>query len=111
MSGNPEFFEVRNEFYKDASGGILVYDVSNRESFTDLDNWVDESRKFGIGDVPIFVCANKIDKKRVVQEAEGVNWAAANGYQHWETSANSGANVLDVFETLISTTLSRPPHG
>jgi DnaJ homolog subfamily C member 27 len=30
LSGHPDFFEIRNEFYKDSQGGILVYDVSNR---------------------------------------------------------------------------------
>ena len=44
MSGNPEFFEVRNEFYKDASGGLLVYDVSNRKSFESLQEWVVEAK-------------------------------------------------------------------
>jgi GTPase SAR1 family protein len=33
MSGSEAFFEVRNEFYKDASGALLVYDVSNKKSF------------------------------------------------------------------------------
>jgi GTPase SAR1 family protein len=30
LSGHPDFFEIRNEFYKDSQGGVLVYDVSNR---------------------------------------------------------------------------------
>jgi DnaJ family protein C protein 27 len=40
LSGHPEFFDVRNEFYKDAPGAILVYDVGSRRSFENLDTWL-----------------------------------------------------------------------
>lgn len=110
MSGSEAFFEVRNEFYKDASGAILVYDVSNKKTFDSLQGWLDEARKFGAAsDMPIIVCANKIDKRRVVQESEGLQFAAANGLQHWDTSASSGANCADVFDTLFQTIVERPP--
>ena len=110
MSGSEAFFEVRNEFYKDSSGAILVYDVSNKNSFDNLSNWVDEARKFGADpNMPILLCANKCDKRRVIPESEGVNFAAANGMHHWDTSASSGANVLDVFETLFKLIIERPP--
>jgi DnaJ family protein C protein 27 len=112
MSGQDAFFEVRNEFYKDASGAVLVYDVSNRTSFDNLQTWLDEARKYGAGnDIPIFVLANKVDKRRTVMEAEGVAFASANGLAHWETSASSGANCSDAFEGLFREIMSRPPVG
>jgi DnaJ family protein C protein 27 len=40
LSGHPEFFDVRNEFYKDTQGSLLVFDVGNRRSFEALDNWL-----------------------------------------------------------------------
>ena len=40
LSGHPEFFDVRNEFYKDAQGALLVYDVGVRRSFEALDGWL-----------------------------------------------------------------------
>ena len=106
MSGAEAFFEVRNEFYKDCSGAILVYDVGNRASFESLKSWLDEARKFGAEPgMPIVVCANKCDKRRAVPEQEGINFAVANGFAHMDTSALSGANVLDVFETLFTTVM------
>ena len=39
--------QVRNEFYKDAQGCVLVYDVTNRASFESLGNWMHESREYG----------------------------------------------------------------
>ena len=66
------------EFYKDAQGCLLVYDVTNRESFSECDSWLAEASKFGAnpGDIPIALCANKMDKtKRLISEEEGANFA------------------------------------
>ena len=149
MSGSEAFFEVRNEFYKDCSGAILVYDVTNKKSFDALTGWLEEARKVGerdrsarqranaqnqqkppwtptnttphhttlslqfgaSSDLPIILCANKVDKRRVVQEADGIQFAVANGLSHWDTSAQSGANVADVFDSLFTTVLQRPPYN
>jgi len=45
LAGGDEYFEVRNEFYKDAQGCMLVYDVNNRASFNALEAWINESNR------------------------------------------------------------------
>ncbi|OQS04236.1 cyclin-dependent kinase [Thraustotheca clavata] len=92
LSGQPEFLEVRNEFYKDTQGGILMYDVSSRRSFENLDLWLAEAAKYGGGQFPCVVCANKVDKPRVVNEAEGKAFAKARGFEYFETSASTGTS-------------------
>jgi DnaJ family protein C protein 27 len=81
LSGHSEFFEVRNEFYKDTQGCLLVYDVTDRKSFYHLDEWLAEATKYGASprEIPIALCANKIDKKKdqAVSEEEGREWANA----------------------------------
>jgi DnaJ homolog subfamily C member 27 len=47
LSGLPEFFEIRNEFYKETQGCMLVYDVASKESFLECDSWLSEAAKFG----------------------------------------------------------------
>ncbi len=103
LSGHSEFFEIRNEFYKDAQGCILVYDVSSRESFEDLDTWIAEASKFGANprEMPITVCANKVDKKRAVSEDEGRSFAMSRGFNYFETSAATGSNINEMFEMLF----------
>jgi DnaJ family protein C protein 27 len=109
LSGVPEFYEVRNEFYKDAQGGLLVYDVSMRESFENLDNWLAEAAKFGANyrEFPMAMCANKTDKKRVVSEEEGRKYASARGLGYFETSAQSGANINEMFDYLFRATVKK----
>jgi len=58
-------FQVRNEFYKDTQGAMLVYDVSNRESFEALDTWLAEMKQdignpADMDNITFVVCANKV---------------------------------------------------
>lgn len=103
LSGHPEFFEIRNEFYKDAQGCLLVYDVAARESFDECDAWLAEAAKFGANprEMPIALCANKIDKRRVVSEDEGRQFAHSRGLTYFEISASTGQNVPEMFDYLF----------
>ncbi|XP_066031129.1 dnaJ homolog subfamily C member 27 isoform X3 [Chamaea fasciata] len=64
MAGHPFFYEVRNEFYKDTQGVLLVYDVGSKESFDSLDSWLAEMKQElgphgSLDNVVCVVCANK----------------------------------------------------
>lgn len=103
LSGHPEFFDVRNEFYKDTQGVLLVYDVTQRHSFEALPGWVEEAKKFGVGsDTVWIVCANKVDRSsRVVEHGEGSEWAKGRGFKYYETSAKDGTNVEELFNYMF----------
>ncbi|KAM4785690.1 dnaJ homolog subfamily C member 27 isoform 2-T3 [Cyanocitta cristata] len=125
MAGHPFFYEVRNEFYKDTQGVILVYDVGSKESFDSLDSWLAEMKQElgphgNMENVVFVVCANKIDagKLRVVDESEGRLWAESRGFLYWETSAQSGEGIQEMFQTFYSAIVDlcenggkRPPGG
>lgn len=108
VSGHPEFFEVRNDFYKDTQGALLVFDVSSKKSFLALENWTRECERYGGNSFCTVVCANKIDvKKRAVSESEGRAWAQAKGFMYFETSAENGKNVNEMFDSVFKGVL----HG
>lgn len=111
LSGHPEFFEVRNEFYKDTQGALLVYDVSSRKSFQALDMWLKEAAKFSgnTAGITFVVCGNKSDKKRVVPESDGRQWADAHGFRFFETSAKSGESVNEMFDFLFTSVIESIP--
>ncbi|XP_064382978.1 dnaJ homolog subfamily C member 27-like isoform X2 [Halichondria panicea] len=113
MAGQSFFAEVRNEFYKDTQGVMLVYDVTNRSSFDALSDWLIEIRNnlpqpSDMDSVVFIVCANKVDLggKRKVDTSEGKLWAETKGFHYFETSAQSGEKVQDMFECLIHTVAS-----
>lgn len=109
MSGHALFDQIRNEFYKDTQGAILVFDVTDRNSFENLDNWINEIKEElknnseSIDNIVFVLCANKIDRgKRVVDEADARIWALSKGFHYFETSASSGAGINEMFETLLT---------
>ena len=104
MSGRQEFKEIRNEFYQNTSAAIFIFDLTNAASFRELDFWEEEARSYGVRlgeECPVSVVGNKLDKPRMVPEDEAREWAASRGFQYFETSAKTGANVDQVFEDLI----------
>ncbi|CAF3337829.1 unnamed protein product [Rotaria socialis] len=117
FSGHPLFYEVRNEFYRDVQGILLVFDLSNRRSFDTLDYWLCEMKKelnLNNGQkspVIIFVVGNKNDLKRVVDENEAKLWANVRGYQYFETSAATGAGVQELFDNLFSALIDTNENG
>ncbi|KAJ0409101.1 hypothetical protein P43SY_002235 [Pythium insidiosum] len=102
LSGLPEFLEVRNEFYKDTQGGILMFDVSNRKSFEALDPWLREAAKFGASKFPCVLCGNKVDRHRVIPEDEARAYARLKGFEYYETSACTGVNIQEAFTSLFA---------
>jgi len=103
LAGGREFLDVRNEFYKDAQGAILVFDATSRKTFESLDAWVEESCRYGAANASVFVVANKTDlQDREVAAEEGKRWASANGYDYFEVSAFTGENVDELFDTIAA---------
>ncbi|OLS15695.1 MAG: small GTP-binding protein domain-containing protein [Promethearchaeota archaeon CR_4] len=105
LAGQAHFSFVRPPFYKGASAVILVYDVTNRRSLEELKDWKEDFSKYLPRETSLYVLANKTDlqDERVVTLEEGKNASDALGASgFWETSAKSGLNVPDVFQTIAS---------
>lgn len=119
MSGHSIFHEVRNEFYKDTQGAMLVFDVTDRSSFEALEDWVNEIKQDleinhnnTIENIVFVVCANKIDKgKRAVEETEAKIWSLTKGFHYFETSASSGAGINEMFEVLLKDIVTAFENG
>ncbi len=100
-SGHPEFVEVRNEFYKEANGLLLVYDITSKKSFDGLEMWIREAAKFkGETEIPVWICGNKtdLDSKRMVGKAQGEDMVHQRGFKNlFEVSALSDSNIQKMF--------------
>lgn len=107
FSGHPEFFEVRNEFYKDANIVCFLFDLTLRRSLEGLDYWYKEISDQGIKDSPLYVIGNKKDlqKNRVVGELEALNWAKSHSAKYFEISAYNGYGIEELFNDVLKTTL------
>lgn len=104
LAGQPRFEIVRQSFYRGSRGGLLVYDVTRRRTFINLDRWKHEAFEAIGKEVPLVIVANKVDlsDSRVVSEEEGRKYAEDHGYLYVESSALTGDNVEESYITLCS---------
>ncbi len=112
LAGHEVFHRVRSSYYQNSAGGLLVFDVTMRESFDNLQKWVDETvQHSGLGAIPLIILANKtdLDYKREVTRIEVDEYmdqlnqqAAKFGVKHRmiETSAKTGENIVEAFRWL-----------
>jgi len=93
------FRSITRSYYNQAAGALLVYDVTQRESFEHLANWLDDVRKQANFNVAIMIVGNKCDliHQRVVSSEEGELFAKKNDLGFMEVSAKSSQNVEDAF--------------
>lgn len=108
MSGDDSYFEVRNEFYGDTDGFIIVFDMTSRETFLQLPRWLEEARKYGADLSAVVLCGNKSDgAKLAVSTQEANDFARKNGMPFFDTSAKSGKNISEAFTTLFRSVLAK----
>ena len=92
------------QYYREADGCLLVYDITRRDSFDEIKNYFCKKIKENCKkDIKIILLGNKTDLKneRKVSTKEGVKLAVENGFTFMETSCLENRNVADSFETLI----------
>ncbi|KAK9899484.1 ras-domain-containing protein [Cystobasidium minutum MCA 4210] len=109
-AGQERFRTLTSSYYRGAQGVILMYDISNRETFDALNTWFTELDTFASQGVVKYVVANKTDKEsaRVVSKQEGQNFALSKGALFKEVSAKRNEGVQEVFDKLVDEIVARP---
>mmetsp|Transcript_21355 Transcript_21355/g.30150 ORF Transcript_21355/g.30150 Transcript_21355/m.30150 type:complete len:214 (-) Transcript_21355:581-1222(-) len=108
-AGQERFHALGPIYYRDANGALLVYDITDRESFNKVRNWVKELRKIVGKNIVLVIAGNKSDleKKRQVDDAEAKEYADSVGAQHILCSAKTGKMVEEVFLELTKGMLKK----
>ena len=98
-AGQENFRSITRSYYRGAIGALLVYDITKRETFNHLTNWLKEVNERSNENMVIMLVGNKSDlkHKRVVSTEEGEAFAEDHGLVFLETSAKEAANVEEVF--------------
>lgn len=109
-AGQERFRTLTPSYYRGAQGCILVYDVSSKQSFAKLDNWLSELETFATKhEIVKMLVGNKIDKdKREVTREEGLKFARKHHMLFIEASAKTREGVQCAFEELVEKIIQTP---
>ena len=102
-AGEDRFRAITKNYYKGAHGIILIYDVTDQQSFQHIKDWVDKIKEESNEGVIIYLVGNKIDliDKRIITNADGNKLAEEIKIKYYETSAKDSTGVKEVFENLV----------
>ena len=103
-AGEERYKSITSAYYKGSKGALVVYDISKRTTFENVNKWIDELKLKGNEDIIIMLVGNKSDleDKREVQIEEVENKSKLYKIAFCETSAMNGKNIEQAFDSLIN---------
>lgn len=112
-AGQESFRSITRSYFRGATGALLVYDVTRRETFEHLQSWLSECKENSNMDLTILLIGNKSDlmHARVVSTEEGKEFADKHGLMFMETSAKTAHNVDDAFVNTAKTIVGKIQSG
>merc|ERR1711943_75228 len=98
-AGQERYHSLAPMYYRGAAAAIVVYDITNFDTFQRAKQWVKELQRQGNPNIVISLAANKVDleSKRAVSAETAQAYAEENGILFMETSAKTAANVNELF--------------
>merc|ERR1711934_984644 len=110
-AGQERYHSLAPMYYRGAAAAVVVYDITNADSFSRAKSWVKELQRQGSPNIVIALAGNKCDlaSKRKVEAAEATEYAKDNGLFFMETSAKTALNVEELFKA-IAKKLPKDPY-
>ncbi|PVV02980.1 hypothetical protein BB560_002562 [Smittium megazygosporum] len=104
-AGQERFRSLIPSYIRDSSVAVIVYDITDRNTFASTLNWIEDARTERSNEVILVLVGNKTDlgDKRVVSTEEGEARARESGALFMETSAKAGHNVKELFRKIART--------
>ena len=108
-AGQEEFQSISRGYYKSGVCALVVYDITNRDSFNNIGTWVEECKNNGPTTISLVLVGNKTDleDKRQITYEEGEEFANRNNMQFFETSALNGNNIDKLFNDTVENIIKK----
>eukprot|EP01083_Nonionella_stella_P189825 702837_1 len=113
-AGQERFRTITSSYYRGAHGIIVVYDITDKDSFTNVEQWLKEIERYASENVNILLVGNKSDleTKRAVETETGKEFAEQNNKITFiEASAKNASNVERAFLTMATEIRSLVPSA
>ena len=102
-AGQERFKTVTSAYYRGADGIIIVFDQTDRESYNNVQNWIEDISRYSADDPVKIIFANKDDiaaEKKTVDNIDITELEKKSGLEIIKTSAKTGEKVTYAFEKL-----------
>ena len=108
-AGQEEFQSISRGYYKSGVCALVVYDITNRDSFNNIGTWLEECKNNGPSTISLVLVGNKTDleDKRQITYEEGEEFANRNNMQFFETSALNGNNIDKLFNDTVENIIKK----
>ncbi|KAJ2674781.1 GTP-binding protein of the rab/ypt [Coemansia spiralis] len=106
-AGQERYKSLAPMYYRNAEGAVVVYDITQEDSFRKAQSWINELQRQNDFKTVIALVGNKLDlaqSKRTVSKEEGSRYAAEVNALFFETSAQTGEGVQELFVQLAKKT-------
>ncbi|KAJ3594821.1 hypothetical protein NHX12_004126 [Muraenolepis orangiensis] len=102
-AGQERYRTITTAYYRGAMGFILMYDITNEESFNAVQDWSTQIKTYSWDNAQVLLVGNKadMDDERVVAAERGRQLSEQLGFEHFEASAKNNINVKQTFERLV----------
>ena len=112
-AGQERFKSISINFIKKANGILLLYDITNENSFQSVNKWMESIKEAAGEKICVILIGNKCDleKERKVSKEEGEEKAKQFNLPFFETSCKEGININKVFEKIAEDILSKTSHN
>ena len=101
-AGQERFKSLSANYIKKADGILIVYDVTNKQSFINVENWIKSAKEDMNKNIPIYLIGNKSDleEERQISEENGRNISEQYNLKFYETSCRTGKNIEKCFQDM-----------
>uniref|UniRef100_A0AAA9S8Z1 small monomeric GTPase n=1 Tax=Bos taurus TaxID=9913 RepID=A0AAA9S8Z1_BOVIN len=102
-AGQERYRTITTAYYRGAMGFILMYDITNEESFNAVQDWSTQIKTYSWDNAQVILVGNKCDMEdeRVISTERGQHLGEQLGFEFFETSAKDNINVKQTFERLV----------
>ena len=102
-AGQQQFQSITRGYFKNSDCAILVYDITIRDTFNNIENWLERCKNDVNNNASFILVGNKEDLKdnRNISYDEGEEFATRNGMLFFETSAKTGKNIEEMFNKAV----------
>ena len=110
-AGQERFRTITTSYYRNIDGVLLVYDITDIDTFNDVKTWINDIHRYTRAGTPVLILANKIDLKslRVVSEYEGIEIAKNYKCSYCEVSAKDHNSIETGINSLVPSLLINEP--